>query len=125
VGAIEDFAVGRPQAFTFGRRSVAVVRLADSEVQAFTNNCPHQGAPLCYGKVTGTMLPSEPGALQYGLRDQVIRCPLHGWEFHVRTGESLFGTTRRRLKKYEARIEDGEVFVLLSNNASGDEEIDA
>ena len=78
---------------------------------AVRNWCPHKGAPLCKGPVTGTMLPSEPGAYKWGMEGAVIRCPWHGWEFDLRSGTTLFGTDRRKLIRYEVSVRDGRVLL--------------
>jgi nitrite reductase/ring-hydroxylating ferredoxin subunit len=78
---------------------------------AILNVCPHQNAPVCLGRVTGTMLPSEPGVLVRGMEGHVLRCPWHAWEFDIVTGESLFIGEKRRLATYEVEVRNGEVVV--------------
>jgi nitrite reductase/ring-hydroxylating ferredoxin subunit len=75
------------------------------------NRCPHRGAPICRGVVTGTLLPSDPDDLTVGLEGEVVRCPWHGYEFSVRTGECLFTGDRLRLRIFPAEIRDGRVYV--------------
>jgi nitrite reductase/ring-hydroxylating ferredoxin subunit len=41
------------------------------------------------------------------------RCPLHGWEFDLATGRSVFDPTRTRVKSYPVEI-DREQFVVLT-----------
>lgn len=77
---------------------------------AIRSQCPHQGAPLCEGNLTGTLLPSAPGELVYGMKDRVVMCPWHHWEFDVETGRSLFDP-KVRVKTYPVRVEDGYVFI--------------
>jgi Rieske Fe-S protein len=43
----------------------------------------------------------------------VIRCPWHGWEFHVPSGEALFGISTRRLRKFDVEIRDDDVYVRV------------
>jgi nitrite reductase/ring-hydroxylating ferredoxin subunit len=91
---------------------IGVTRVGD-EVFAVRNVCPHQAAPVCLGPIGGTMLPSEPGELEYGLERLVVRCPWHAWEFSLRTGEHLFTGERGHLRTYPVEIRDGEAFVRL------------
>jgi nitrite reductase (NADH) small subunit len=75
----------------------------DGEFCALKNVCPHMGAPLCRGQVTGA------GRVQIradGVREvawsregEVITCPWHHWEFDIRTGETLF-PSRNRVRRY-------------------------
>jgi nitrite reductase (NADH) small subunit len=91
-----------------------VVITSPSGVHAIRNRCPHQGAPICGGMVTGTYLPSRPGELRYGLAGEVIRCPWHGWEFDVRSGDPLFGITSKKLVSYPVEVRGGDVFVYIA-----------
>ena len=50
------------------------------EFVGLLNRCPHQGAALCEGPLTGLAQSSDPG--------EIIRCPWHGREFDIRTGQS-------------------------------------
>ena len=73
---------------------------------AIRNRCPHQGAPLCRGLVTGTMVPSAPGVFDWRRQGEIVRCPWHGWEFDITTGQSIFNPHRTRVKRYEVTVED-------------------
>jgi nitrite reductase/ring-hydroxylating ferredoxin subunit len=59
------------------------------EYYAWRNVCPHAGAPVCVGKVCGTRLPSLVYEYKYGRENEILRCPWHGWEFDLLTGEHL------------------------------------
>ena len=41
----------------------------------------------------------------------MLRCPWHGWEFDVRTGQSWCEPSRIRVKRYPAEVADGEAVV--------------
>lgn len=85
---------------------------AEGTCYAFRNSCPHQGVPMLYGSVVGTMLPSEPQEYVYGLHNEIIRCPLHGWEFNLKTGKALF-SPQVSIKMYDAKEEDNEIVLYL------------
>lgn len=85
---------------------------AEGTCYAFRNSCPHQGVPMLYGSVVGTMLPSEPQEYVYGLHNEIIRCPLHGWEFNLKTGKALF-SPQVSIKMYNAKEEDNEIVLYL------------
>lgn len=84
----------------------------NGEYFAIHNYCPHQGAPICTGLISGTTLPSEVYDYKYGRAGEIIRCPWHGWEFDLRTGKSLF-SDRVRIKKYEVEVRDGKIGIVL------------
>ncbi|GAB6929119.1 Rieske (2Fe-2S) protein [Paenibacillus sp. JCM 10914] len=92
-------------------REIGIYRLGD-EYHAINSYCPHQGAPMCAGLVSGTTLPSEVYDYEYGKSGEIIRCPWHGWEFDLRTGKSLF-SDRIRVKKYEVEVHEGQIGVVL------------
>jgi nitrite reductase/ring-hydroxylating ferredoxin subunit len=87
-----------------GRRSIGVFNV-HGEYYAIRNSCPHQAAPLCKGIITGTTLPSQPGEYIWAKDGEIIRCPWHGWEFDITTGQSVFNPHKMRVKKYEVTVE--------------------
>ncbi|MET4700411.1 nitrite reductase (NADH) small subunit [Constrictibacter sp. MBR-5] len=111
LGPVEDFPTGRYRLFEVGRREIGVVRLADGSVHAVLNRCPHRGAPVCRGTVTSTLLPSDPDDLTIGYEGEIVRCPWHGYEFSVRSGECLFIGGGIRLHTFPAAVRDGRVHV--------------
>ena len=53
------------------------------------NRCPHQGAAFVRGAAdTGSRNPPIPARSEYTKLGEIIRCPWHGWEFDIRTGQS-------------------------------------
>ncbi len=92
-------------------KSIGVFKV-DDRVYAVKNVCPHRQAPLCRGTLGGTMLPTnEPGHFEYGLDGRVLKCPWHGWEFDIATGQCLFGVSSRRVKVYPVEVRDDQVYV--------------
>ncbi len=72
---------------------------------AIRNVCPHQLAPLCEGVVTGTATSDGPGKGQWVRDGELIRCPWHGWEFDIATGQSVFNPHRCRVKSYQVTVQ--------------------
>ena len=85
-------------------RSIGLFNVAGS-LYALRNACPHQGAPLCRGKITGLMVPSAPGEYRFQRQGEILRCPWHGWEFDITTGLSVFNPHRTRVRRYEVTVE--------------------
>lgn len=94
---------------------------------ALKNSCPHMGAPLCEGMLTGTTEPQvdADGSLGavWGRDGEIIGCPWHHWEFDITTGRTLFPSRNRvasypvtieQVESYEVEVEDGLVVVDLS-----------
>jgi nitrite reductase/ring-hydroxylating ferredoxin subunit len=54
---------------------------------------------------------SDPGTIEYTKLGEIIRCPWHGWEFDIRTGQSYCDPKRFRVKAYPAHVEPGASVV--------------
>jgi len=72
---------------------------------ALRNLCPHQFAPLCLGKVTGSCEDSPVGEFRWARDGEIIRCPWHSWEFDIKTGRSIFNPHKVRTKTYTVAVE--------------------
>jgi nitrite reductase/ring-hydroxylating ferredoxin subunit len=114
----ERFALCREDELPIGERRIAAVDGLEigvfnlsGRLVAYRNLCPHQGAPVCQGRVGGTTLPSAPGEYVFGRLGRILHCPWHGWQFDLETGEAL--GHRARLAAVEAAIEAGEVVVYV------------
>jgi nitrite reductase (NADH) small subunit len=112
VARADEIPPGQIVLFEVGPREVGIVN-HDGEFYAVQNVCPHALAPLCLGSIGGTWLPSERGTWDYGLDGLVLRCPRHGWEYDVRTGESVENADHRRVRTFPVEVLDGDVFVTL------------
>lgn len=112
IGSAEEFERDRFRIVEVAGRSIGVVH-TEKGWFAIRNRCPHQGAPLCRGQVTGTMLPAGPDEFRPGMEGGVVRCPWHGWEFDLETGRSLFGVSRDRTAVYPVEIRDGQVCLMM------------
>ena len=114
IGRKGDFPLGASKVVTVRKRPVAVFRLGEDEFEAFLNSCPHKGAPIGMGALSGTLLPSKPGELVYGMDRTIVRCPWHGYEFDVHSGECVFTGTNLKLRKFPVTVKDDEVFIRLA-----------
>lgn len=83
-----------------GRRIIRVQELGSIGVfnvhgsfYALKNRCPHQGAPLCEGPISGTTVhiqrSGEMPRAEWVRDGEILRCPWHAWEFDIRTGKAL------------------------------------
>jgi 3-phenylpropionate/trans-cinnamate dioxygenase ferredoxin subunit len=104
---VKDLSVGSNKIMTLEGRSVGVFNVS-GEFYALKNSCPHQGAPLCLGTVTGMTLPSTPGEYLYGREGEILRCPWHGWEFDILTGKSVYDPHKCLVKTYDVAVEKVE-----------------
>jgi len=108
VAALDELAPGDRRIITVAKRSIGVFNTG-SQIVAVLNICPHAFAPVCLGRFGGTTLPSEPGSFVWGRDNEILRCPWHGWEFDLHSGQCL--TDRRRLKRFPVVVRDGGIYV--------------
>jgi 3-phenylpropionate/trans-cinnamate dioxygenase ferredoxin subunit len=107
VARVTDFPPGTRRIVDADGRSIGVFNI-HGQLFALRNSCPHQGAPLCTGRIGGTTLPSKPFVYEYGRDDEIIKCPWHGWEFEIATGRSVFNPHKTRVKTYAVTVEAAE-----------------
>jgi nitrite reductase/ring-hydroxylating ferredoxin subunit len=107
VAAVDSFAPGTARHVEVGGRGIAVFN-ADGTFYAVKDVCPHQGARLSTGQVVGWVRASQPGCYQFDADRKFVRCPWHGWEYDLRTGQSWFNPRRDRVRAYEVSVQSGE-----------------
>lgn len=93
------------------------VYYVDGIVHAWRSVCPHRAARVCRGLVGGTHLPSEVYSYAFGLEGRILRCPYHGWEFDLTTGQLLVDP-KVRLRRVPVIIENGEVYLVHGKTTS-------
>jgi 3-phenylpropionate/trans-cinnamate dioxygenase ferredoxin component len=94
VAKVSEIPVGGAKVVVVLGHPVAVFHVADG-FYAVSNVCLHRGGPVGEGTLDGP----------------VVTCPLHGWEYDVRTGENV-ANPLARLKTYGVRVEGDDVLVL-------------
>jgi nitrite reductase (NADH) small subunit len=110
VGSVDDVRQEGCRVMDLDGRPVGVISL-DDDFFAIYDRCPHMGASMCKGTVSGTFVPAQAHQLVYGRHDRVIRCPWHGWEFDLETGRSLLEPERFGLKVYRVTVDEGQVIL--------------
>jgi nitrite reductase/ring-hydroxylating ferredoxin subunit len=108
VSRLGDFPPGERRIVKAGSRSIGVFRVED-EFFAIRNRCPHQGGPLCQGRLSPWAVASEPGQVRMEGPPRLIACPWHGWEYDLETGQSFMGPGETRVKAYDVLVERLEV----------------
>ncbi|MBW0102414.1 Rieske (2Fe-2S) protein [Pseudonocardia sp. KRD291] len=114
VCATEDLPPGSRVVVSVDRIEIGVFNIG-GELVAIRNRCPHAGAPMCDGLLTGTVVSDGPQQRRWAHDGEILRCPWHGWEFKLPEGRSLVDPPYL-LSTYEVRVLDGQVLV---DTASG------
>lgn len=104
VGRVADLPPGsRKIVRVGGSNGIGVFNVA-GRYYALKNTCPHQGAEICLGAVTGTTVAKwpeyGPPTLEWCREGEILTCPWHHWEIEIATGKSVF-PSRFRIRTYE------------------------
>src|SRR4029079_3030905 len=110
VAAVDELPPGTRKFLEIDGRPIAVFNIK-GEFFGLLNRCPHQGAALCEGPLIGLATSSDPGEIEYTRLGEIIRCPWHGWEFDIRTGQSYCDPKRFRARAYPVNVEPGSSVV--------------
>lgn len=102
---VDQVPPGTARSFKVGGRAIAIYNVA-GRFYALRDACPHQGAALSGGTVVGAVRASQPGCYEFNPRERVVRCPWHGWEYDLATGQSYY-SPRKRVRSYPASVQPG------------------
>lgn len=110
VAAVDEIPPGERKLVEVAGRSVGVFNVGGA-YYALLNRCPHQAGPLCRGLLHAFIESTVPGEYRYTRKGEILRCPWHGWEFDVKTGQSWFDPARVRVRAYEASVQPGSAIA--------------
>lgn len=96
VASVDDLADGAPVSVQLANGEEICLVVVQGQVYAFQNRCTHAEFPMSDGDMVD---------------DYVIECGLHGAQFDIRSGKVLELPAEQDLPCYEAKIDDGEVWV--------------
>ncbi len=118
VATVDEIPPGGRKIVEIAGRSVGVFNVR-GEYFALLNRCPHQGGPLCEGTLYGFLRSSSPGEYVYSRPGEILRCPWHGWEYDMRTGQSWFDPAHVRVRAYEVAVESGAALQVADPGMAG------
>jgi 3-phenylpropionate/trans-cinnamate dioxygenase ferredoxin subunit len=110
IGRTADIPPGSHKIVEVSGRQVGVFNVND-EFFALLNRCPHGGAELCRGSVVGLVQPKGVGEYAIARKGEFIRCPFHGWEFEIKTGQSYCAPDRLKIRKFDVAVQRGDDLV--------------
>ncbi len=96
VAKVGDFEQTHVRSYRLLARPVGVFKEPDGSFYAMEVGCKHENADLTQGRIEGNM----------------VTCPWHGWQYDLKSGECLRGTTAR-LRRHGLKIEGEDIFVTL------------
>ena len=107
VAAVDEIPPGGRKRVTVKGRDIALFNVK-GEFFALLDRCPHEGASLCQGKIVGLAESDGPGHYRLVRQGEMLRCPWHGWQYDIRTGQSWCDPDNIKLRNYPVTIEPGE-----------------
>ena len=110
VAPLHSFPSGERRIVEVGGSSIGVFRVGES-FYGIRNRCPHQGGRLCDGLITGLAVGDRPGEFRMIRKGEMVRCPWHGWEFDIRTGQSWCEPAKVKARAYPTGIAAGAEVV--------------
>jgi len=110
VGRVADVAPGTNRLVVVKGREIGIFNVG-GKFYALANRCPHKGGPLCHGRITGLAQSSGPGDYRLIRDGEFLRCPWHGWEFEISTGQSYCDPLTMRIRQFEVAVAPGEEIV--------------
>jgi nitrite reductase/ring-hydroxylating ferredoxin subunit len=110
IARTDEVEPGSSKLVSVAGREIAVFNVR-GEFFALANRCPHESGPLCLGKIVGLAEADRPGQYRLSRPGEFVKCPWHGWEFEIRTGQSWCDPTKIRARAYDASIENGSDLV--------------
>lgn len=112
VGRASELLDGERRVVELGGREIGVFNVG-GRFFALRNRCPHQGGPLCRGRVFGRLESDQPGEYRYDDDRYLLECPWHGWEFDLETGQSWFDPGHTRVRRYPVVLERPQAIAGL------------
>ena len=105
-----EVAPGHCKIVNVNGREIGVFNL-NGEYFALANRCPHEGGPLCQGHIIPLVQSDGPGHYRLARHQEFLRCPWHGWEFEIRTGQSWCDPKSTRARQFQVKVESGAALV--------------
>jgi 3-phenylpropionate/trans-cinnamate dioxygenase ferredoxin component len=94
VGEVADLQPGKMKRIDVNGQRILLVNI-DGRFYATDDTCTHEDASLSTGSLKGDL----------------VKCPLHGSRFNVRTGEVLEEPAEENLTTYAVRVEGGSILI--------------
>jgi nitrite reductase/ring-hydroxylating ferredoxin subunit len=107
----DEIPPGEHRVFPIGRHGVGVYNV-NGVFYAIANYCPHEGGPLCTGRVHGRSVVADhtPGGADVIRDGEFIYCPWHQWGFELATGTTAV-KPEWSIRTYPVRVVGNDVLV--------------
>ncbi|MGE0415598.1 MAG: Rieske (2Fe-2S) protein [Acetobacteraceae bacterium] len=110
VATVGEIPPGSSRIVTVAGREIGVFNI-DKVFYALINRCPHEGAALCLGPIMPRFESERPGEYRLSHHGEMLRCPWHGWEFDIKTGQSWCHPDSVKARSYPVEVVPGEALA--------------
>jgi 3-phenylpropionate/trans-cinnamate dioxygenase ferredoxin subunit len=110
VATVDEIAPGGSKLVSVKGREIGLFNVNGS-FYALANRCPHAGGALCEGEVVGLVQSDGPGNYKIVRKGEFLRCPWHGWEYEISTGQSWCDPKNVTIRQFPVAVEPGEELV--------------
>lgn len=97
VACIDELQPGKMKRIDIDGRRILLANVG-GDFYATADTCTHEEASLSAGSLKG----------------ELVKCPLHGSRFNLRTGEVLEEPAEENLKTYAVRVEGKDILIALT-----------
>ena len=116
VGEVSDFKNREKKIVIIDDQEVGIFRINDNFF-AWKNQCPHQGGPVCQGRLFPLVRENLDSEMKshgriYDEKKLNIVCPWHGLEFDIETGEHP-GNPKLKLDPITIEVNSDILYVQL------------
>ncbi|MCG8446964.1 MAG: Rieske 2Fe-2S domain-containing protein [Hyphomicrobiales bacterium] len=116
VCASKEVTIGTLKPVKVGRMTVVLARLPCGSLRAVSGRCPHHGARLEFGCITGLTEAIGRDAMKMEREGEILRCPWHGFEFDLVSGEPAVAppsARSMRLRFFDVAEDNERVLVTI------------
>ena len=106
VGTVDEIPPGQRKIVDVGGRVDRRVQRGRRVFRA-AEPLPTPGWAVCLGNTLGFLRSAGVGEFIYSRPGEVVRCPWHGWEYDLRTGQSWFDPASVLVRRYEVSVAPG------------------
>ena len=110
VATVDEIAPGKSKLVTVKGREIGLFNVNGS-FYALANRCPHAGGALCEGAIVGLVQSDGPGKYKLARPGEFLRCPWHGWEFEIATGQSWCDPKNLKIRQFPVAVEPGAELI--------------
>ena len=107
VGVVSEMPPGTRRRVLVNGRAIAIFN-DRGRFYALRDICPHRGAQLSDGTVVGSVTSTAAGCYETDPDRRLVKCPWHGWEFDLATGQSWCDPEHERVRAYDVTVEAGD-----------------